>query len=434
MTRLRSAIGPLDAIAPIPTSRTWGLLITAFLLYVFGNQTQVGWLYVTSALLAGTVLASWWLNRRALQGIAVERQVGDASDAELYEGDSVLVRLTVRNTGHAIAAHIRTAERCPLVAPESPRREMHLFVPSIPARGGAAQFEYDVTLYRRGLHEFPPLDLTSRAPFGFFRRRRRIVAPTRVLVYPEVQPLRRLSLLDHRLALEIAHPRPGRGTEILGVRPFRSGDSPRHIHWRSVARTGRLISKEFVDESRPGLALVLDAYRHPYPLTESKHTPFEWAVKVAASIGDYAQRCGYPLHLLADEAALPVPTGPLARLALLEWLARVQPIGERKLAEVLDRGVATFCPCVVAVLPWPDRAALEPLIALHRWGLAVFVVCLDPASFPHGGPRAGSLSDDARGSGLETCLIRFGTDWREQFDPWRASLPVNAYAHRESPQ
>ena len=36
-----------------PTRRTFTILIAAFLLWAFGNQTQVGWLYVMSALRAG---------------------------------------------------------------------------------------------------------------------------------------------------------------------------------------------------------------------------------------------------------------------------------------------------------------------------------------------------------------------------------------------
>ena len=41
-----------------PTRRTLTILIAAFLLWAFGNQTQVGWLYVMSALLAGFVGAA----------------------------------------------------------------------------------------------------------------------------------------------------------------------------------------------------------------------------------------------------------------------------------------------------------------------------------------------------------------------------------------
>ena len=69
----------------IPTARTITLLVAAFFIYLFGNQTQVGWMFVMSALLAGTVLAAWMLNRHALRGVAIEREVGESPDAGLYE-------------------------------------------------------------------------------------------------------------------------------------------------------------------------------------------------------------------------------------------------------------------------------------------------------------------------------------------------------------
>ncbi|MBN1811143.1 MAG: DUF58 domain-containing protein [Anaerolineae bacterium] len=414
---LRPVTDRLKYHLSLPTARSVTLLVAAFLLYLFGNQTQVGWMFVMSALLAGTVLAAWMLNRHSLRGVGIEREVGESPNAELYEGKVVTINLVFRNTARLLAAQVRTTERCPLAESSSPQRRMGLFVPLLAPRRGGADFEYEVEIDRRGVHEFPPLELSSHAPFGFFRRHCRIDLPTRVLVYPEVRRLRHFRLLDHRLALEVVRPRAGVGTEILGVRPFRSGDSPRRIHWRSVARTGRLISKEFVDESRPGLTLILDVCKHPYPPTASKHTPFEWAVKVAASIGDYTQRRGYPLHLLADDAAWPAPRGHVARLPLLEYLARVNPTGGRALADVLDWESPLATPCVAAVLPWPDDTALGPLLALRRRGLAVFVILLDPSSFPAGGPSAGPLADEMRASDLEVSLVRFGEDWREQLDP-----------------
>jgi len=259
-------------------------------------------------------------------------------------------------------------------------------------------------------------ELTTRAPFGFFQRKRTLPAPTRVLVYPELRRLRRLSLLDRQPAAQFTHPRAGLGTEIIGVRPFRSGDSPRHIHWRTAARTGQLASKEFADETQPGLTLALDLFRHPYPPEGyqpsgglKKHTPFEYAVKVAASIGDYALRRNYPIHLATDASAWPAPSGAVTRIALLEYLARVQPVGENKLTDVLNnRAAQTF---VAVLLPWPDSTIVESLVTLRHRGLEVLAVLLDPESFPSGGPSARALADELSALGIESRLIKFGDDW-----------------------
>jgi uncharacterized protein (DUF58 family) len=391
----------------MPTARAAALLITAFLLYFFANQTQVGWIYVMSALMAGAVLGAWWLGRNALQGVTAERTIAPSDPP--HEGDAVSVQLAFHNTRSD--SHIRTTEHCPFAEPDSPARKLSVFIPSLPA-STPVQLNYDVTVDRRGLHEFPPLKLESPAPFGFFRRRRLLPLPTRILAYPEVRPLRRLSLFDRQPAAVLARPRPGFGTEFIGVRPYRPGDSPRHIHWRSTARIGELISKEFADDTRPGVTLALDLFRHPYPQTDSKHTPFEWAVKIAASIGDYAQRRGYAMHLLADESAWPPPPGPISPTALLEYLARVQPTGAHTLADILsNRPTQTF---VAVILPWPDDSVVESLVALHQRGCEVLAVVLDPESFPAGGIPGASLADGLPSAEIESRLIRFRKDWTEQ--------------------
>lgn len=391
-----------------PTGRAAVLLIGAVVVYFFANQTQVGWLYVMSAALAGVVLASGWMNRGMLKRIEGDRMLGELDNPDLYEGDEVKITFTLHNTGASGAAQLRLTELCPLAA--SPQRVMPIFVPSLPGRS-AARFEYMVTLDRRGVYQFPALPLETRAPFGFFASQRALDVPTGALVYPEVRPLRRLDLLDRQLAPQMARPSAGIGYEVMGVRPYRPGDSPRHIHWRSVARTGQLISKEFADETQPGLTLALDLYQHPYLETESKHTPFEWAVKVAASIGDYALRRGYPLSLAGNDDALPAPPGTIGREALLQYLARVQPVGMRTLAGALAQPTQAF---VAVVLPYPDESILSVLTELRQRGQRVLAVLLDGASFPAGGAEARHLAGELRAAGIEARVIAYGMDWAAQ--------------------
>jgi uncharacterized protein (DUF58 family) len=391
----------------MPTSRFLTFLSAALVLYLFANQTQVGWLYVMSALLAGVVLAAWWLGRGMLKGLSGKRQIGQM---EMHEGDTVHVSLSLSKQKGG-ASQIGLDECCPLAAPDSPQRSMKLFIPVLPS-GGSVAFDYDVLVDRRGVHEFSPLALTSRAPFGFFRRQRQLFIPTRALVYPEVRPLKRLDLLDKQIAPEVTKQRAGIGYEVIGVRPFRTGDSGRHIHWRSVARTGQLISKEFADEAQPGLSLALDLYAHPFFSTDSKHVPFEWLVKVAASIADYARVKGYPLHIVADGEVLAVPNGPVSWSAVLQYLARVQPTGKRHLNQVI--GNQSTQASVAAVFPWPDSSVIEPLLTLAHRRANVLAVVIDPATFPVVGTSASDFVGQLQGAGIETRVVSFGDDWTSQ--------------------
>jgi uncharacterized protein (DUF58 family) len=414
----------------VPTRRATTFLLLALLLYLFANQTQVGWLYVMSALLAGIVVAAFAINRRTLKGLTGERRIGAGEYEEFFEGEETTISLTLTNPRRVPVAQLRALETCPLAEPTSEYHTLNIFIPSLPAHQPLT-YQYPISIYRRGLHEFPPLALSTRAPFGLFHQKHRLPLATRVLVYPELQPLSRLDLLDRQPSVNLTRPRAGWGTEVIGVRAYRPGDSPRHIHWRSVARRpGQLISKEFVDESQPGLTLALDLFPHPFdfaqdkplPTTDSKHTPFEWMVKLAASIGEYAIRRGYALHLLTDETAWPAPRGPVTHQALLEFLARVHPAGEHPISQLLaTRNTQAF---VAAIFPFPDPNALAPLLSFKQQGFQVLAILPDPASFPvvpnavvpnaTPGPSAAPFADELTALGIDTRLVQFGKDWATQ--------------------
>jgi uncharacterized protein (DUF58 family) len=402
------------------TARARTFLLAAGVFYLFANQTQVGWLYVLSAVLAGLVLAAGWLSRGTLRYLNGERRLGVNADADFYEGETITIDLTLLNE-RGLASQVRLQEHCPLASLDSLQRDLTVFIASLGSRERVA-LSYEIELDRRGLHEFPPITLKSSAPFGFFHHRRLLDIQTKVLVYPEVRPLRHLDLLDRQLAPQIPRIRSGTGYEVLGVRPFRSGDSPRHIHWRSVARTGELISKDFADEAQPGLTLILDLFGHPYAVSETKHIPFEWAVKCAASIGDLALTKSYPLHTVADADAISLPAGPVSRWALLQYLARVQSVGKRKLAHVIgQQPMQTFA---AIILPYPDRSVIETLVSLYHRRIEILAVVIDPSTFPESGPSSATFVDEIRSIGIDVCHIKFGEDWASQLSE-RVNLPLH---------
>jgi uncharacterized protein (DUF58 family) len=395
------------------TGRAWTFFVGAGVLYLFANQTQVGWLYVMSALLAGVTLAGVWLSRGMLKGFSAQRRVqvtkstqNRAGEGEYFEGDTLTVDLELHSSRGS--SQLRVTETCPLAAPGDPYRAVRMFIPGL-AANGAVRFSYDVRIDRRGLHEFPAVRMETSAPFGFRQQQRDLAEPIRLLVYPEIHTLPRLDLLDRQLAPLVPRMQAGVGYEVMGVRPYRSGDSPRDIHWRSVARTGQLIVKEYADESQPGLTIALDTFAHDYPQTEEKHVPFEWAIKCAASLGVYAQSRGYPLYLTGDADVLPFPRGALTQDALLQYLARLQPTGKTRFTPKAALG-AFFA----AILPFPDLAVIPPLIELQHQRIAVLAVVIDPASFPQAGPSAAKCIDSLRSAGIATCPIKFGEDWAIQ--------------------
>lgn len=389
------------------TARFWTFLVASLIFWFFANQTQVGWLYVVSALLGGVLFAGYLLNFGTVKQVAITRHLKQDVGEALHEGDTLAIELTLDNRGQLPASQLALIETCPLTDPTSEDYHLRMYIPTL---AHSLKFEYQTIVYRRGLHHFPTIKMTSRAPFGFYERRGEKKVETSVLVYPELRKLSRLSLLDEQPAAELTNPKAGIGSEVIGVRPYRAGDSPRHIHWRSVARRGQLVSKEFSQETQPGVSIVLDRYCPLIRVPESKHQPFEIAIKSVVSIAEYAMRQGYPVHLSADTEGMAVPQGAIVWDALMQYTARVFLSPKANLANVLNyQPLQQF---VAIALAWLDESVIETLLSLAHRGYNLLVIVPDPSSFPiDSSQSADNFIGTLEHNGITTRLIQHEQDW-----------------------
>lgn len=405
------------------TSRGRWFLGAAFIFYMFGNQTQVGWLYVIAGLLVGLVIAAGLLNRGAARGIRVQRimAAGEMDEspqttalaqetAMLHEGDPLMLTLIFRRESGLPAVQVSATHVCPLADPDSEMAQTTLYMPII-AREQPLQYSLTFPIHRRGVYIFPPVEVSSAAPFGFFAQARKIVQPDPQVIYPEFRPLARLPLLDEQPAAEQTQPRAGWGSEVMGVRPYRAGDSPRHIHWASVARTGVLMSKEFAQEAQPGVALVLDRYSPIWPPPKTKYTGFEMMVKAALSVGEYALRRQYALTLSADETGMAHPQGPLTQEMLLEYLARVPLMQTPSLAAQLQQ--PGFPPFVAVFIAHPTLDLVGDLVSLHQRGGRVLVILADESTYPSGGLSAAPLAEALQEARIAVRIVGHEGDWTD---------------------
>src|SRR5690606_32678380 len=122
-----------------------------------------------------------------------------------------------------------------------------------------------------------------------------------LLVYPETVPLPEL---DVRVGVL-----PGGGTmrhrvqyitpNVAGVRDYVWGDSFNRIHWRSTARTGKLMVKEFELDPFSEMHILLDMEGRHHRGRGDESTE-EYAVKIAASLAqrflDQNRSVGLTVH------------------------------------------------------------------------------------------------------------------------------------------
>jgi len=123
-----------------------------------------------------------------------------------------------------------------------------------------------ITLPRRGRYRLEPLQGRSRYPFGLVEYQVELAPAEEWLILPA------LGQIDgEQLRQWVTHSARGDGrrhslirqasmqeADIRNLRAYRYGDSPRWIHWRSTARRGELMVREFENQPSPDLLLIVD--------------------------------------------------------------------------------------------------------------------------------------------------------------------------------
>ena len=230
--------------------------------------------------------------------------------------------------------------------------------------GSEKALEATVTLEveRRGRYVLRGPTLRATDPLGLVGSRARRLSDHILLVYP-----RFYSMESFRLPLGRRY-RPGGiplasntgdSLEFLGTREYRRGDPVKHIHWRSWARVGKPVVKEFQEEYFCRIALILDTFLPLRPKKEAIES-FEAGISVLASIADYFSRSEYVVDIFAAGPDLyEVSAGrSLAYLEnILDVLACLEPCHEpafRVVGPTLFEKLSQTTSVVAVVQDWDD--------------------------------------------------------------------------------
>jgi uncharacterized protein (DUF58 family) len=236
--------------------------------------------------------------------------------------------------------------------------------------GQEAEMPMELTPLRRGVLRFNGVTFARPDPLGLIRALARTAAPQTVLVLPRRYALPPVALPGTAKYQEggIAFAsNVGQSDEFVALRDYRHGDPLRHIHWRSWARAGKPVVKEFEDEFFVRHALVLDTFTER-PQSEV----FEEAVSVAASFACTIQTQESLLDLLfvgPESFCFTAGRGLAHADQMLEVLASVRPCSERPFDTlehlVLDHiGSVSGCICVLLAWDEPRREFVRKLRAL----------------------------------------------------------------------
>jgi uncharacterized protein (DUF58 family) len=359
-----------------PTARGWQALVAGIVTLIVARLIGTTQFHQLAYALLLLPLASLVLGVMGSQGLRYSRALPPGT--RITAGSPATVRLLLeRSRFGATKASVLDRLPGPRSFDFSTTRE-------------SSRIEVPLTFARRGVYALGPAEVRVADPFGLLRFARRDGEATEVVVYPQVYELRGFPLRGGNVEAGTTGSRGRRGEEFANLREYRRGDDKRHIHWKSLARTGELFVKEFSLQAPRRHTVALDLRREGLRTQEDE---IEDAVSAAASLLAHLAREGLPFRLL-DTGRSVRDTGfesdDDSYWEAMRLLATARADGVRHLGEIVLRERAGLGEGVVLVSRTRDAELPHCVRKLRELGLSVIVVAL--ATHTYRTPR---MSGDA---------------------------------------
>ena len=297
-------------------------------------------LYLLLGWLLSMIVASGALSDVTMRGLSVKRRW----PGHIFAGQPFLMEISVENLKGSLASYSIEIED---LVDEQPLDKKCYFLKVPP--GKTQRTSYRHTFSRRGLYQFDGFRIGTKFPFALFRKSRDVVCEGEVVAFPAVFPSAPPApRARHQGETLVA--RVGRRGEFFGLREYRSGDDRSAIHWRSTARTGRLMVREFEQESQRRATILVDNAL-PADADRALCDALEEAISLAASLAKaYLQR-GFSVRFIARGAQGPFSAGMPQLTRILRTLALLETVTD-------DRGFSsTPDPRLESVLVVPRGTA-----------------------------------------------------------------------------
>lgn len=374
------------------TKTGWTLILITLAVLLSAVNTGRNLLYLMSVLLISLALISAVFPGFLLRRVRILRA------APTYATQFQPVEFNVE---------LRNAKRMPvylLSLRERGKNEGLAYVDEIAGRS-VLKLAYSQVFSQRGIVPLPPVEVVCGFPFGFYEKKRRGDNGSHLIVYPYYKKISSLppTMLDNPDAnFRMVMKKPGEGLNFLYVREYHPEDGLRKIHWRSSARRGKLMVKEFEQDGHFQYLLALQ----PNPGIDGQDN-YELGIRAAAAMSDYLLRRSMRVYPIPG-GSTPAKTNPYFSershlTELLKILALKNPMPDRTLCEdlepwlfLMERGVL-----LTVFMFREDQVEMEFLEGITRHGARIIAIRCDPQATPD--QNGGSALNR---SGLMTAMIR----------------------------
>jgi len=380
--RIRTRLLRLSgAVRAVVTPLGWSLVATVTAAFLMGYPG--GWTEFIALAWAGTALilaALAYLAGHTRYAITLTAGVD-----RVVVGDPVGATVTVRNPGR---------RRLPGSSLEIPVGAGTLLFPLPGLSTGAVHTEeFVVPTRRRGVVSVGPARTVRADPIGLVRRERDWADTIKLFVHPRTISIPSMSTgLIRDLEGNPTRDLTTNDVSFNSLREYVAGDERRSIHWKSTAKTGTLMVRQF-EETRRSHLMVLLSLHDGDCATEDE---FELAVSVVGSLGARAIRDGRTVSVVVSALTPPRARrrvralrslNTVTRSRLLDDLSAIEPARSAlplaDLAGIASEAVSgisvAFLVCGSTLTPRELRAAASRFSA----GIEVVAVVCEPEAVPN---------------------------------------------------
>jgi hypothetical protein len=224
----------------------------------------------------------------------------------------------------------------------------------IPLLGPSGEHREQLTIAaaRRGVIDVGPMTIARGDPLGILRRELLWPGVQRIYVHPVTTPIPSTSAglirdLEGMPTSDIVDA----DLSFHAIRQYVPGDSQRHIHWRSTAKTGKLMVRQYEESRRSRIALVLGLNETDEYASDDE---FEMAVSAAASLGAQGIRDGRDVLVSASAEIPEISRDNVKSIQTLPTLTAKGMLDAMSAVEANDRAMRIEDVATLTVSSFPE--------------------------------------------------------------------------------
>jgi uncharacterized protein (DUF58 family) len=238
------------------TFEGWVYLLAIVLVALTALNTGNNLLFLILASLIAIVLMSGILSSIALSGVSMRLELPE----HIFAGQHLRAMVELHNEKLSLPSFSLRVEAATVKgAPPAAMLATPVYFPYLPKQDRVQQI-VPMMFPRRGVYRQEAFRITTRFPFGFLQKSRRLDLGTEALVYPSVEPSPAYMEILPGIEGALESLSKGHGQDLYALREYVPTDSARHVHWKASARSGSLMVREFAHEEDFRVLLVLDPH------------------------------------------------------------------------------------------------------------------------------------------------------------------------------